>query len=91
MTVGGTIGGFTPELKRKGDLLVLESVDYGLLGEGLLPILHNACAVLLEPDAIVVPAVARIFGMLVEHRPAGCETVEGFNLDLWRTYLYRPE
>ena len=91
MTVGETIGGVTPELKRKADLLVLENFDYGLLGEGLLPILHHACAVLLAPDAIVVPAVARIYGMLVEHRPAGGETVEGFNLDLWRTYLYRPE
>lgn len=37
-------------------------------------------------------AVARIFGMLVEHRSTGPEhTVEGFNVDLWRTYLCRPE
>ena len=37
-------------------------------------------------------AVARIFGMLVEHRPTGLEhTAEGFNVDLWRTYLCRPE
>ena len=55
MTVGETIGGVTPELKRQADLLVLENFDYGLLGEGLLPILHHACAVLLKPDAIVVP------------------------------------
>lgn len=148
MTVGETIGGVTPELKRRADLLVLENFDYGLLGEGLLPILHHACAVLLKPDAIVIPvscavrvkavkqrsvaaphklllvncplsktsraqnlvfgplnfqlvactttnrqqAVARIFGMLVEHRPTGLEhTTEGFNVDLWRTYLCRPE
>lgn len=55
MTVGETIGGVTPELKRRADLLVLENFDYGLLGEGLLPILHHACAVLLKPDAIVIP------------------------------------
>lgn len=55
MTVGETIGGVTPELKRKADLLILENFDYGLLGEGLLPILHHACAVLLKPDAIVIP------------------------------------
>ena len=42
--------------------------------------------------AIVVPAIARLYGMAVEHRPAGREhTVQGFNVDLWRTYLYKPE
>lgn len=55
MTVGETIGGVTPELKRRADLLVLENFDYGLLGEGVLPILHHACAVLLTSDAIVIP------------------------------------
>ena len=55
MTVGETMGGVTPELKRKADLLVLENFDYGLLGEGLLPILHHACAVLLQPDGNCPP------------------------------------
>ena len=55
MTVGETIGGVTPELKRRADLLVLENFDYGLLGEGVLPILHHACTVLLTSDAIVIP------------------------------------
>ena len=72
---------------------MLENFDYGLLGEGLLPTLHHAFAVLLEKDAVVVPAIARVFAMVMEERPEGvhASATSEFNLDLWRTYRYSPE
>jgi predicted RNA methylase len=85
LTVGEPRGGKTPELKRRADILVLELFDYGLLGEGLLPILHHAFSVLLKEDAVVVPAIARMYCCIVENRSDVCE---GFNVELWNTYRY---
>lgn len=88
MSVGEPLGGRTPELKRKADVLVLELFDYGLLGEGLLPVLHHAFSVLLKVDAVVIPAVATLYACLYEQRHTECE---GFNIELWNTYRYHPE
>ena len=87
-SVGEPLGGRTPELKQRADVLVLELFDYGLLGEGLLPVLHHAFSVLLKKDAIVIPAVASLHACLYQQRS---ETCEGFNVELHNTYRYHPE
>ena len=79
--------------------LLCHAQDYGLLGEGLLPTLHHAFAVLLKPDAVVVPAIARVWAVVLEERPEGLPSWDDgktparreFNTHLWRTYRYSPE
>jgi len=53
------------DLPRCADLLVSEIVDNGLLGEYVLPILEDAKARLLRPDARIVPAQIALRGALV--------------------------
>ena len=90
MTVGETIGGVTPELKRRADLLILENFDYGLLGEGVLPILHHACAVLLTSDAIVIPV--RSVALIKRDGKQPVDLFCSANLSIWscvRNRLWR--
>ena len=54
------------DLPRRADLLVTETVDCGLLGEGVLATIAHAREQLLTPDAQIVPGRARVLATLVE-------------------------
>jgi hypothetical protein len=43
------------------------------------------CQVLLAPDAVVVPAIAKVYAAVFEHNPEGQNKFEG-NVELWKTY-----
>lgn len=57
------------DLPRRADLLITETVDCGLLGEGILGTIAHAREHLLTDDAVIVPGRARVFGALVESVP----------------------
>lgn len=69
------------DMPRRANLLVTETVDCGLLGEGIVPSVMHAREHLLTRDAVIIPCSARLVGMLVEsdklfhlnwaHRAAG--------------------
>lgn len=52
-------------LKERADILVTEIFDSALLGEGCLPVLEHAHAELLQEGASVVPAKAKVYGVLI--------------------------
>lgn len=54
------------DLRRRADLLVTETVDCGLLGEGILATIAHAREHLLTRDAVIVPGRARVLATLVE-------------------------
>jgi predicted nicotinamide N-methyase len=54
------------DLRRRADVLVTETVDCGLLGEGILATIAHAREHLLTEDARIVPGRARVFAKLVE-------------------------
>ncbi len=54
------------QMTRKANLLVTETVDCGLLGEGIVPSIAHAKANLLTDDARIVPCGAMVYAMLVE-------------------------
>jgi type II protein arginine methyltransferase len=53
------------DLPRCADLLVSEIVDNGLLGEQVLPVIEDAKARLLRPDAHILPTQIALRGALV--------------------------
>jgi hypothetical protein len=54
------------DLPRRADVLVTETVDCALLGEGILPTIAHAREHLLTEDAIIMPGAGRVFAQLVE-------------------------
>lgn len=54
------------DLPRRADLLVTETVDCALLGEGILPTIAHAREHLLTDEAIILPGGGRVFAQLVE-------------------------
>jgi predicted RNA methylase len=88
------VGGDLPE---RANLLVTETVDCGLLGEGIVPSIAHAKANLLTEDALIIPRAASVYAMLVESkRLRGLNCVDrcaGFDLEPMRQYatpLYFP-
>ena len=72
------------ELPRPADVLTAETVDCGLLGEGIVPIVEHARDHLLAPDAVVVPRRGAVLAELV-HSPQlfrmnAVDLVSGFDL-----------
>ena len=63
---GGAASAEAATAADRYDLLVSEILDSSLLGEGVIPSLRDARERLLAPDAVVVPAVATVWGMPVE-------------------------
>jgi len=56
------------DLPKRADVLITETVDCGLVGEGILPIIRHARQVLLTPDATIIPAKAVVkFSLLESH------------------------
>jgi hypothetical protein len=65
--------GFGLDVPTGADVLVTEIFDSWLLGEGMVPIMHDALARgLLADNARVVPAGAQIWGVLVESEWLRC-------------------
>jgi predicted RNA methylase len=54
------------DLPNRADVLITETVDCGLIGEGILPIIRHARQVLLTPDATIIPAKAVVKFSLLE-------------------------
>lgn len=54
------------DLKKRANLLVTETVDCGLLGEGIISSIAHARENLLTQDARIIPRSASIIAMLVE-------------------------
>jgi type II protein arginine methyltransferase len=78
------------DMPQKANLLVTETVDCGLLGEGIVPSIAHARANLLTEDALIIPRSASVYAMLVESkRLRGLNSVDrcaGFDLGLMRQY-----
>lgn len=72
------------DLRRRADVLVTETVDCGLLGEGILPTIAHAREHLLADDAVIVPGGARVLASLVEsvalYRKNNVGELYGFDL-----------
>jgi type II protein arginine methyltransferase len=60
-----SVGDGMPE---RANLLVTETVDCGLLGEGIVPSITHAKANLLTADARIIPRAASVYAILVESR-----------------------
>ncbi|MBW4615057.1 MAG: 50S ribosomal protein L11 methyltransferase [Desmonostoc vinosum HA7617-LM4] len=54
------------DLAKRAEILITETVDCGLLGEGIIPIIRHARQSLLVPDARIVPAKAVVKFSLLE-------------------------
>lgn len=54
------------DLAKRANVLITETVDCGLVGEGILPIIRHARQALLTPDAAIIPAKAVVKFSLLE-------------------------
>ncbi|BAY78024.1 type 12 methyltransferase [Nostoc linckia NIES-25] len=54
------------DLAKRADVLITETVDCGLVGEGILPTIRHARQALLTPDARIIPAKAVVKFSLLE-------------------------
>lgn len=78
------------QMMHKANLLVTETVDCGLLGEGIIPSIQHAKAKLLTDDARIIPCAATVYAMLVESPRLRnlnyAETAVGFDVSLINQY-----
>jgi type II protein arginine methyltransferase len=78
------------QMKRKANLLVTETVDCGLLGEGIVPSIAHAKANLLTEDARIVPCGATVYAMVVESARLrnlnSAQTAANFDVSLINQY-----
>src|ERR1044072_4359569 len=78
------------QMMRKANLLVTETVDCGLLGEGIVPSIAHARANLLTEDAQIVPCRATVYAMVVESPRLRnlnfVKTAAGFDVSLINHY-----
>ena len=66
--------GFGADIPTGADVIVTEIFDSWLLGEGMVPVMHDAVQRgLLAPHGRVVPAGAQIWGVLVESEWLACQ------------------
>jgi Ribosomal protein L11 methyltransferase (PrmA) len=81
------IGG---QMVHKANLLVTETVDCGLLGEGIASSIAHAKANLLTEDAKIVPCAATVYAMVVEsprlHNLNCAGKAAGFDVSLANRY-----
>jgi type II protein arginine methyltransferase len=81
------------DLPARADILVTETVDCGLLGEGIIPIVRHARANLLVENARIIPAAARVCFALLEsvaiHRNNFVSDAAGFDLSLFNRFSTR--
>lgn len=78
------------DLPERADVLITETFDVGLLGEGALPAIEHARLELLKPAAPVLPAGATVTGMLFESESllhkAWVGAAAGFDLSAFNEY-----
>jgi Flp pilus assembly protein TadD/predicted RNA methylase len=79
------------ELPEPASVVIIESLDVTLIGEGGIPAIRHAVRHLARPDAVVIPQAARVCGAVVEwpgERPINpVKTIRGFDFsefDLFR-------
>lgn len=78
------------DMPERANLLVTETVDCGLLGEGIVSSITHAKANLLTEGACIIPRAASVYAMLVESkRLRGLNCVSrcaGFDVGLMQQY-----
>ena len=78
------------QMVHKANLLVTETVDCGLLGEGIVSSIAHAKANLLTEDAQIVPCAAAVYAMVVESPRLRnlnmARTAAGFDVSLINRY-----
>ena len=78
------------QMMRKANLLVTETVDCGLLAEGIVASIAHAKANLLTEDAQIVPCGATVYAMVVEsprlRNLNSARTAAGFDVSLINRY-----
>lgn len=78
------------QMVHKANLLVTETVDCGLLGEGIVHSIAHAKANLLTEDAQIVPSAATVYAMVVESPRLRnlnlAHTAAGFDVSLINRY-----
>jgi predicted RNA methylase len=81
------------ELPERADLLVTETVDCGLLGEGILPIIRHAREHLLHEHSKLIPARASLSCSLLRssaiHGNNFVSEAEGFDVSLFNHFSTR--
>lgn len=77
-------------MMKRANLLVTETVDCGLLGEGIVGSIAHAKANLLTSDARIVPSSAVVYGMVIEslrlRNLNAVQTAAGFDVSLINRY-----
>ena len=72
------------DISETADVLIAEVFDIGLLGEHFIPALEHARRNLVSDDAIIIPAAAKIYAMLIEcpqlRRVHPIREIAGFDL-----------
>eukprot|EP00899_Mesostigma_viride_P015398 jgi/Mesvir1/2385/Mv22134-RA.2 len=79
--------GSPPDIDKKADVLIYEVFDSGLIGEGVLHMLHHAFTYLLYPGATITPSGAVVLAAAIEMR---VEEAAGFDVSAANTWRYRP-
>lgn len=78
------------QMVNKANLLVTETVDCGLLGEGIVSSINHAKANLLTEDAQIVPCAATVYATVVESPRLRnlnlARTAAGFDVSLINRY-----
>lgn len=54
------------DLPERASVVISEVLDVTLIGEGVIPSLRHATRHLAKPNAKIIPAAARVWGMLIE-------------------------
>ncbi len=77
-------------MARKANLLVTETVDCGLLGEGIIPSIAHAKENLVTRNAQIIPCAASVLAMVVEsprlRHLNHVNTAAGFDVSLIKQY-----
>ncbi len=77
------------DMPDRAEILITETVDCGLLGEGILPIVRHARRHLLLPGARIIPQAARIVAQLISSSDVKnlnqVSTATGFDLSHFNT------
>ena len=66
------------DMLYRANVLISETVDHSLLGEGFLSALQHAHQHLLTEDAVIIPAAATVYAVGIELRTT---KIQGFNFE----------
>lgn len=78
------------DIPEKVDVLITETLDSGLLGEGIIPIIHDAKKRLLVDGGQIIPRGARVYAALVDAQSIWelnhVTLASGFNVNLFNNF-----